>query len=88
MVVDFTQLYLNRQWIILAFWGGIAFYVICWEAWGILIGFPTDDGGWKRRTISTVHKEYIQRLWWAGYLHLIWIGIAMGPGLLMHLSVW
>jgi len=72
-------------------WLGTMTPIMLWifykEAWGLIVGYPEEDGKLKKMTISTAYKLYIQRVGWIGYIPLILFWIAM-TGLVLHLAVW
>lgn len=76
----------NYVWFIFVL--GISLWTVAFELFGLTVGFPDKDGVWRRQTISTVYKKWIMRVGWWGYLALFCFGMAMLPGLVLHLSVW
>jgi hypothetical protein len=71
-------------------WFGVFLAITLWiilaEAWGMIIGYHDHDG-YKKMTISTAYKRYIQHVGWIGYIPLALFWIAM-TGLVVHLAFW
>ena len=71
-------LYWQGQYVWAVFWSCIIGLVVGFEIWFVIK---------KRKTISTMYKEFLQKNPFWGYTIIIILAVALNS-LLLHLSVW